>query len=80
MQNLLASIYILQICFDTEFAFDIYTLDRWQLKTLLTIDERVKKIARISAGEKWQSKTLIISIFDRSSSIVLTFSIAVYPM
>ena len=31
------------------------------------------------SGEKWQSKTLFLSIFDPPLSIVLKFSIAVYP-
>ena len=31
-------------------------------------------------GDKWQSKTLFRMIFDLRSSIVLTFSIAGYPV
>ena len=31
-------------------------------------------------GDKWQSKTLFLSIYDLRSSIVLTFSIAAYPV
>ena len=32
------------------------------------------------SGDKWQSKTLFSTIFDLRSSIVLTFSIAAYPV
>ena len=32
------------------------------------------------SGDKWQSKTLFLTIFDLRSSIVLTFSIAAYPV
>ena len=32
------------------------------------------------SGDKWQSKTLFRTIFDLRSSIVLTFSIAGYPV
>ena len=32
------------------------------------------------SGDKWQSKTLFRTIFDLGSSIVLTFSIAGYPV
>ena len=35
---------------------------------------------RSHEGDKWQSKTLFLTIFDLRSSIVLTFSIAAYPM
>ena len=31
-------------------------------------------------GDKWQSKTLFLTIFDLRSSMVLTFSIAAYPV
>ena len=31
-------------------------------------------------GDKWQLKTLFISIFDLRSSIVMAFSIAAYPV
>ena len=31
-------------------------------------------------GDKWQSKTLFLLIFDLRSSIVLAFSIAAYPV
>ena len=31
-------------------------------------------------GDKWQSKTLFLNIFDLRSSILLTFSIAIYPV
>ena len=32
------------------------------------------------SGDKWQSETLFRTIFDLRSSIVLTFSIACYPV
>ena len=32
------------------------------------------------SGDKWQSKTLFLTIFDLRSSIVLKYSIAVYPV
>ena len=59
-----------------------------QSKTLLTIDERGSKISRNSVsiaichqtGDKWQSKTLFLTNFDLRSTVVLTFSIAAYPM
>ena len=63
------------------------TLGRRQSKTLLTIDEADQKsietvfsivICRRS-GDKWKSRTLFLAIFDLCSSIVVTFSIAVYP-
>ena len=31
-------------------------------------------------GDKWQSKTLFLTIFDLRSSIVVAFSIAAYPL
>ena len=31
-------------------------------------------------GDKWQSKTLFLTIFDQRSSIVLAFSVAAYPV
>ena len=60
----------------------------WQLKTLLTIDEHGPKSLEIvfliaicrQSGDKWQLKTLFLTIFDLRSSIVLTFSIAIYPV
>ena len=32
------------------------------------------------SGNKWQSKTLFLTIFDLRSSMVLTISIAAYPV
>ena len=64
------------------------TLGRWLSKTLLTIDERGSKsldtvfsiaICR-QLGDKLQSKTPLLAIFDLRSSIVLTFPIAAYPV
>ena len=66
----------------------VYTPDRRQSKTLLTIDERDRKsleamfsidICR-QLGDKWQSETLFLTIIDLRSSIVLTFSIAACPV
>ena len=59
-----------------------------QPKTLSTIDEHRSKIDRNSVfdchlspvGNKWQLKTLFLTIFDLFSSIVLVFSIATYPV
>ena len=54
----------------------------------LTIDERGSKsletlfliaICR-HLGDKWQSKTLFLTILYLRSSIVLTFSIVAYPV
>ena len=65
------------------------TPDRWQLKKLLTIDVHGSKIARNTVffiaiccklGDKWQSKTMFLTIFDLPSSIVLTFLIAAYTV
>ena len=61
---------------------------RRQSKTLSTIGEHGSKIDRNSVfdchlspvSDKWQSKTLFLLIFDLSSSIVLAFSIAAYPV
>ena len=55
---------------------------------LLTIDKRGSKLLETvfsiaicrQLGDKWQSKTLSLAIFDLHSSIVLTFSIAAYPV
>ena len=56
---------------------------------ILTIDKRGSKIDRNSIfaiaicrqpGDKWQLKTLFLTIFDLGSSIVLTFSIAAYQV
>ena len=65
------------------------TPGRGQSKTLLTIDKHGLKIAIKTlfsiaicrqSGDKWQSKTLFLKILDLRSSIVLTFSIATYPV
>ena len=47
------------------------------LKSLETVFSIV--ICRQS-GDKWQSKTLLVKIFDLRPSIVLTFPIAAYPV
>ena len=39
-----------------------------------------RQMAIEKLGDKWQSKTLFPTIFDLRSSIVLTFSIAAYPV
>ena len=48
--------------------------DQKSIETVLSI-----AICR-QCGDKWQSKTLFLTIFDLCSSIVLAFSIAAYPM
>ena len=66
----------------------VLTSGKRQSKTLLTIDERrsnlLEKVFSIAIcrqlGDKWQSKTLFLAIFDLRSSIVLTFSIATYQV
>ena len=65
----------------------INTPGRRQSKVLLTIDERGSKIARkqcLPLPFVASLASLVINgnptIFDRCSSIVLTFSIAVYPV
>ena len=70
------------------FQLFILTPGRRQSKTLSTIDERGSKIDRNSVfdchlsptGDKWQSKTLFLLIFDLRSSKVLAFTIAAYPV
>ena len=50
----------------------VYTPDRRQSKTLLTIEEQDKK---------WlETVLLFLTIFDLHSSIVLTLFIAAYPV
>ena len=49
-------------------------VDHKSLETMFSI-----AICRQS-DDKWQSKTLFLSIFDLRSSMVLTFSIAAYPV
>ena len=66
----------------------IYTPGRRRSKTLLTIDERGSKISKTllsiaicrQSCDKWQLKSLFLTIFDLRSSMVLTFSIAAYPV
>ena len=55
------------------------TPDRRQLKTVLTIDEIGSKWLETVLNYK-QSKPLFLTIFDLRSQIVLTFSIAAYPV
>ena len=50
------------------------TVDQKSLETVLLI-----AICR-QCGDKWQSKTLFLKIFDLHSSIVLAFLIAAYPL
>ena len=58
------------------------------IENALTIDERGTKIARNcvliaicrQSCDKWQSKTLFLTIFDLRSLIVLTISMAAYPV
>ena len=63
------------------------TPDRRQSKTLLTIYKDQISLETVfliaicrQSGDKWQSKTLFLTIFDLRLSIVLTFSIAAYPV
>ena len=62
------------------------TPGRWRSKTQSTKADQ-KSIETVfliaicgQCGDKWQSKTLFLVIFDLLSSIVLAFSIAAYPM
>ena len=73
---------------NTNSAILISTLERRQSKPLSTFDERGSKsletvfsivICRQS-GDKLQSKTLFITIFDLRLSIILSFSITAYPV
>ena len=62
------------------------TPDRRQSKTLSTITDQKSLETEFSivicrqSGDKWQSKTLFLTIFYLRSSIVLAFSIAAYPV
>ena len=49
-------------------------------KSLETVFWFGRQMAIEKSGNKWQSKTLFQTIFDLRSSIVLTFSIAAYPV
>ena len=49
-------------------------------KSLETVFWFGRQMAIEKSGDKWQSKTLFPTIFDLRSSIVLTFSIAAYPV
>ena len=40
----------------------------------------VETMFSIAICSQWQSKTLFLTIFDLRSSIILTFSIAAYPV
>ena len=40
----------------------------------------IETVFLIAIGDKWQSKTLFLLIFDLRSLIVLVFSIAAYPV
>ena len=53
---------------------NIKNMDKKSLETVLSI-----AICR-QLGDKWQLKTLFLTIFDLGSSIVRMFSIAAYPM
>ena len=64
------------------------TSDGWQSKTFLTIDECGSKNARNSVfdchlstvGRQMASENSVSSYFYLRSSIVITFSIAAYPV
>ena len=49
-------------------------------KSLETVFLFGRQMAIEKSGDKWQSKTLFSTIFDLRSSILLTFSIAAYPV
>ena len=53
-----------------------------QIHVVLCIWKSLETVFLIieKSGDKWQSKTLFPTIFDLRSSIVLTFSIAAYPV
>ena len=55
-------------------SFQSTNVDQKSLETAFSI-----AICRQS-GDKWQSKTLFLSIFDLRSPMVLTFLIATYPV
>ena len=78
---------------DWLFVHTISTPDNWQLKLLLTIDERGSKIARNRVFDCHLSQIAICRLtvtngnqnnvsnyFYLHSSIVLTFSIVAYPV
>ena len=64
------------------------SLDRWQSKTLIQLTKVDQKLLETvclvaicrQSGDKLQSKTLFLTIFDLHSLIVLTFLIATYPV
>ena len=66
----------------------VLSSDMWQSQTLILskkVDQKlIETVFSIAIcrliGDKWQSKTLFLTIFDLLLSIVLTFLIAVYPV
>ena len=50
------------------------------LETVFLIAPVGRQMKIEKSGDKWQSKTLFPTIFDLRSLIVLTFSIAAYPV
>ena len=67
---------IVDCCFPYLNIYHQFTSGRWQSKTLM-LSTNVDKIVRNSvsiaicrqSGDKWQSKTMFLSIFDRRSLI-----------
>ena len=57
-----------------ENAINSKNMDQKSLETVFSI-----AICR-QLGDKWQLKTLLLTLFDLSSSIVIMLSIAAYPM
>ena len=67
--------------FIPEIIWTLNTQDRWQSKTLLTIDKcGSKSLETKFLIAIWQSKTLFLTFFDLRRSIVLTFLIAAYQV
>ena len=50
------------------------TLDRWQWETIILSMNVDKKLLETQSGDKWQSKTLFLAIFDMHWSIGKSFS------
>ena len=85
MTNLVKKIHTVQRANETV----TFTHTGWAaIEKLLTIDGREYKSLETAfsfaicrqSGDKWQSKTLFLTIFDLRLSIILTFSIAAYPV
>ena len=91
MNKTIYTYYKLSIClpgFDISFTICGTTPDRQQSKILLTIDKHGSKIVYNSifdyhlspSGDKLQSQSVFLTIFNLPSSIVITLLIAPYPV